>query len=292
MSIPNAPFGLLGNAPMQTQLVDGQRSVTPPWGGWLNWLRQWLFLNIPSVINSKGVYSSADPLANGAAGDGVTDDTLIIQQTINNTNGILYLRPGIIFKVTSTLTLPTSSVLNLIYGGGIIVSTAATAISMTSSSANTIISDVVINGPPAGTVLSFASGTAGWNNIRNCRFGANSTATTASIALNANAAGWNITGCTFAGGGGNTGIVLTSQLDVNIVGCEFLNGTPVSTSGTCSYNVRGCGTALDSYETGAASATATAGGGAAVPATVKTFIEVQIVLAGVQTIVKIPAFSV
>lgn len=295
MSIPNAPFGILPNAPMQTQLVDGQRSVTPSWGGWLNFLRAWLFFNIPTIvpvtINSQQVFVSADPIVNGAFGDGIHDDTAIVQQTITNSGGVLYLRPNKRFLLSSTITAPTPNNIIFIYGGGQITSSASTIISIPSGSGNWLIQDIMIVSTTSGaTAISAVSNGGQQAGIRKCWMSGPAAGASVGVALNGNQPGIVVSGCFFINWG--TAIGLTSQSDVMISDCEVFNGTPVSTSGTCTYNLRnGNPGTPDTYPTAQTAATAVAGGGQALPATVKTYITVNVVLAGVLTPVKIPAFS-
>jgi len=103
----------------------------------------------------------------GAVGNGIADDTVAIQATITSVRtaggGTVYIPPGT-YKITSTLTLSTNSV--IIAGAGIgtsIISNAGTGavITLSNGTYRAAIRDLQISGgSSAGSAISVAGGTA------------------------------------------------------------------------------------------------------------------------------------
>ena len=279
-----APLGL----PDPIQVVDAAGNLVASIGQYISPLTNSSFTGIWAKNSSFA--TDADPLGNGAKGDGVTDDTNALQKTINNSGGVLYLKPNFNFLCSSTLTAPNPTDVVYIYGGGRITSNATPIISIPHG--NWLVEDIIIVGSAASgqTAVSVVSNSSQQATIRKCYIAA-STGGSVGLALNASGNGIVVDGCFFVNWA--TCIALTSQSDTMISNCDFFNNTPVTTSGTCTYNLRNCNPAtLDVYPSAQTSTTATAGGGQAVPATVLTYIEVNVVIAGVLTTGKMPIFSV
>lgn len=201
-----------------------------------NVLGQFVTKNIPTL--------GSDAFANGAVGDGTHDDTAALQQTINQ-SGVLYLRPGKTFFISSTI-IPPNTPNIFIYGGGFISANGVfTMIGLTSATNNNIrIYDTVFLNSAAGTCISIQNNSGVWNEIRGCFF--STVGGGAGIVLSNNGVGWAITDCNFFNSA--TAISLITMPTVTILGCEFASSitTPIAATGVTNYNVRGCNI-LDYY---------------------------------------------
>lgn len=211
--------------------VYGRGKVDQPqlYQDW-NVLGQFISANIPTL--------GSDASANGAFGDGVHDDTAALQQTINFA-GVLFLRPGKRYLISSSIIIPNFPDI-FIYGGGYLeTNNAITMISSTAATNNNIrIYDIVfsISSGAGGVCISVANNTSQWNTLRGCFF--SSLAGTSAVILNSNGVNWSILNCRFSGF--TNGISITSQLGISIEGCFFgITANPIITSGTVGYNVRG-----------------------------------------------------
>ena len=203
--------------------------------------------DLPLIINP------ANAIENGAVGDGTTDDTAVLQRILNNTPGILYLNPGKRFLVTSSLTVPSTSRVVLVTGGGEIFSTLGPAVpifSLSLGGLNYWFDDIIITSPTgaAGIVLipSVGSAILTVTSIRVSIAGSGS-AQSSGIFLDG-AVGAQITNSWFNMPNGYPISVTSNGFSVEISNCGLIgNPTTVNLVTPGQVNIRGCSNTLDYY---------------------------------------------
>ena len=207
---------------------------------------------LPFLPSFQFIINPANAIENGAVGDGVTDDTAVLQRILNDTPGILYLNPGKRFLVSSSLTVPSTSRVVLVTGGGEIVSTLAPAEPTFSLSAavNYWFIDITITSSTgAAGIVCIPQPGSGILTVTSIRIsiGGSGSGQSSGIFL-ANNVGAQITNSSFNMPNGYPISVTSNALSVEISNCSLIgNPTTVNLVTPGQVNIRGCSNTIDYY---------------------------------------------